>query len=118
MSLSYSGTSSLVPAIEWIQQTLLGSAATAVAVIAIASVGFLALSGRIDIRRSVTVIIGCFILFGAPAIVAGLQSAIAGGGDRAEPVTPAPAPTFKPPPQQATNAGPYDPYAGAAVPVR
>lgn len=118
MSLSNSGTSSLVTAIEWIQQALLGSAATAVAIIAIASVGFLALSGRIDIRRSVTVIIGCFILFGAPAIVAGLQSAIAGGGARAEPVMLAPPPTFKPPPQQATSATPYDPYAGAAVPVR
>jgi type IV secretion system protein VirB2 len=33
------------------------------------------LSGRINRRHGVVVILGCFILFGAASIVAGIQSA-------------------------------------------
>ena len=53
--------------------------ATVVAVIAVASVGFLMLTGRINWRYGATVIIGCFILFGAASIVAGIQSTAAVG---------------------------------------
>ncbi|MEG3152397.1 TrbC/VirB2 family protein [Sphingomonas sp. ZT3P38] len=119
MSIPSSGTGTLVTAVGWVQQVLLGSAATAIAIIAVASVGFMALSGRIDLRQSVTVIIGCFILFGAPSVVAGLQAAIAGGaGEVARSVAPPPAPVFQPPPRQPFEAQPYDPYSGAAVPTR
>jgi type IV secretion system protein VirB2 len=45
------------------------------AVIAIASVGFMMLTGRMDWRYGATVIMGCFILFGAGAIVAGIRQA-------------------------------------------
>ena len=44
------------------------------AVIAVASVGLLMLTGRINWRYGATVILGCFILFGAASIVAGIQS--------------------------------------------
>jgi type IV secretion system protein VirB2 len=43
-------------------------------VIAVASVGFLMLTGRINWRYGAVVILGCFILFGAASIVAGIQS--------------------------------------------
>jgi len=113
------GSDAFVSAVEWLQQALLGSLATAIAVIAVASVGFLALSGRVDLRRGVTVILGCFVLFGAPGIVAGLQAAIASGADGAtRRVAPPPPPAFQPPPLQPTQARPYDPYAGAAVPMQ
>lgn len=69
------GSSVIVRAVLWLQGTLLGTIATAVAVIAVASVGFLMLTGRINWRYGATVIIGCFILFGAAGIVAGIQSA-------------------------------------------
>jgi type IV secretion system protein VirB2 len=59
----------------WVQGTLLGNVATAVAVIAVAVVGFLMLTGRLEWRRGITVILGCFIIFGAAAIVAGIQAA-------------------------------------------
>jgi type IV secretion system protein VirB2 len=59
----------------WLQGTLLGNVATAVAVIAVAMVGFMMLTGRMNWRFGATVIIGCFILFGAGTIVAGIQSA-------------------------------------------
>ena len=69
------GSGVLVAAVSWLQGTLLGTVATVVAVIAVASVGFLMLSGRINWRHGATVIIGCFIVFGAGSIVAGIQSA-------------------------------------------
>jgi type IV secretion system protein VirB2 len=52
----------------------LGNVATAVAVIAVAMVGFMMLTGRMNWRFGATVILGCFILFGAASIVAGIQS--------------------------------------------
>ena len=68
------GSGVLVRAVQWMQGTLLGTIATVVAVIAVASVGFLMLTGRINWRYGATVILGCFILFGAASIVAGIQS--------------------------------------------
>lgn len=72
------GSSPLLAALEWVQGTLLGNVATAAAVIAVAIVGFMMLTGRIEWRRGLTVVIGCFIIFGAVAIVAGIRS-LAGG---------------------------------------
>jgi type IV secretion system protein VirB2 len=69
------GSGVLVSAVSWLQGTLLGTVATVAAVIAVASVGFLMLTGRINWRHGATVILGCFILFGAASIVAGIQSA-------------------------------------------
>ena len=68
------GSGALVSAVSWLQGTLLGTVATVVAVIAIASVGFMMLTGRINWRHGATVILGCFILFGAASIVGGIQS--------------------------------------------
>ena len=68
------GSGVIVSAVHWLQGTLLGTIATVVAVIAVASVGFLMLTGRINWRYGATVILGCFILFGAASIVAGIQS--------------------------------------------
>lgn len=69
------GSGPVVNALAWLQGTLLGSVATAVAVMAVAAVGFMMLTGRINWRFGATVIIGVFILFGATTIVAGIQSA-------------------------------------------
>lgn len=68
------GSGVLVSAVRWLQGTLLGTVATVVAIIAVASVGFLMLTGRINWRYGATVIVGCFILFGAASIVAGIQT--------------------------------------------
>ncbi|RXR28661.1 TrbC/VirB2 family protein [Sphingobium fluviale] len=73
------GSGPIVAALGWMQGTLLGNVATAVAVMAVAAVGFMMLSGRMNWRFGATVIIGCFILFGASAIVSGIQSAAAAG---------------------------------------
>ena len=68
------GSGVIVSAVRWLEGTLLGTVATVVAVIAVASVGLLMLTGRINWRYGATVILGCFILFGAASIVAGIQS--------------------------------------------
>lgn len=73
------GSGPIVAALSWMQGTLLGNVATAVAVMAVAAVGFMMLTGRLNWRFGATVIIGCFILFGAGAIVSGIQSAAAVG---------------------------------------
>jgi type IV secretion system protein VirB2 len=72
------GSSPINGALEWVQGTLLGNLATTAAVIAVAVVGFLMLTGRIEWRRGLTVVVGCFIIFGAAAIVAGIRQ-VAGG---------------------------------------
>lgn len=58
---------------------MLGTVATVIAVIAVAVVGFMMLTGRMNWRYGASVILGCFILFGAASIVAGIQSAAGGG---------------------------------------
>ncbi|RKF23153.1 type VI secretion protein [Altericroceibacterium spongiae] len=73
------GSGPIVAALGWIQGTLLGNVATAVAVMAVAAVGFMMLTGRMNWRFGATVIIGCFVLFGAASIVTGIQSAAAVG---------------------------------------
>jgi type IV secretion system protein VirB2 len=69
------GSGPIVAALSWLQGTLLGNVATAVAVMAVAAVGFMMLTGRLNWRFGATVIIGVFILFGAASIVAGIQAA-------------------------------------------
>jgi type IV secretion system protein VirB2 len=68
------GSGVIVDAVNWLQGTLLGTVATVVAVIAVAAVGFMMLTGRINWRHGAAVILGCFILFGAASIVAGIRS--------------------------------------------
>ncbi len=69
------GSGPIVAAVDWVQATLLGNIATTVAVIAVAIVGFMMLTGRVNWRHGAMVIAGCFVLFGATVIVAGIQAA-------------------------------------------
>jgi type IV secretion system protein VirB2 len=79
-TLDPQGSGVIVSAVNWLQGTLLGTVATVVAVIAVACVGFMMLTGRINWRYGAVVILGCFILFGAASIVAGIRSAATLGG--------------------------------------
>lgn len=73
------GSGPIVNALGWIQGTLLGNVATTAAVIAVAVVGLMMLTGRMNWRFGATVIVGCFVLFGATAIVSGIRAAAIGG---------------------------------------
>jgi type IV secretory pathway VirB2 component (pilin) len=113
------GSDTLVMAVQWVQGVMTGSVATVVAVIAVAMTGAMMLNGRIDWRRGATVIIGCFIIFGAPAIAAGLAGVMTGDVGPVPPAVPFTPILSAPAPAPARPAAPpagYDPYAGAAMP--
>lgn len=104
-------------AAHWIEAVLLGPVATSIAVIAVASIGLLMLSGRVGMRRGATVIVGCFILFGAASIAHGLRGAASTvAGPTASLPVPAssepPVALLPPPPEPAPAT---DPYAGASI---
>jgi type IV secretion system protein VirB2 len=109
-SLSEPSTSNAaVNAVRWVDDVLLGSTATMVAVISVAFVGFLMMTGRVNLRRAGTIVMGCFILFGARSIIAGFDS-------RAENVDGAEFTAAQPPSNlNAPSNDGYDPYAGASL---
>jgi type IV secretory pathway VirB2 component (pilin) len=72
------GSSPLLAALQWVQGTLLGNLATTAAVIAVAVVGYMMLTGRMEWRRGLMVVVGAFIIFGAVSIVAGIRSLATG----------------------------------------
>lgn len=110
-------SSVFVSAAHWIEAVLLGPVATSIAVVAVASIGLLMLSGRVRLRRGATVIVGCFILFGAANIAQGLRGA-ATALSSAPPVA-AVAQGSPPiallPPSPPEPAPVVDPYAGASI---
>lgn len=73
------GSGPIGSAAEWLQGTMLGNVATAIAVMAVAAVGFMMLTGRINWRYGATVVLGLFVVFGAASIVAGIRSAAGAG---------------------------------------
>jgi type IV secretory pathway VirB2 component (pilin) len=101
--------SALLAAIDWATGLLLGSIGTAIAVLAIAGLGFALMAGRLHARRAAILIIGCFVLVGAPTIARGLISFATSGPGRGEQAE-------TPPPPVASTPPPFDPYAGASVP--
>lgn len=111
------GSSALVAAVRWVEAVVLGPIATSVAVLAIAALGLMMLTGRVPIRRGATVILGCLVLFCASMIATGIHGAIWQGPENGRIDTNAAAPIPAPPPLPSTQPT-YDPYAGAAVPPR
>ena len=104
-----------VAASEWVQVTLLGSLATAVAVMAVATVGLLLLTGRVNLKRGLTVIVGCFILFGAASIANGLRGAalsVTNASDESIGTIPIEPTALQLPPPAPVQE---DPYAGASL---
>lgn len=104
-------STALADAAEWVAAVATGSVATGVATIAVAAVGFAMLAGRIDVRRGAGVILGCFIVFGAPVIAAGFTQWLGEGEGEQVAAAAAPLPAAPAPPP----AQPHDPYAGASL---
>lgn len=97
-------------AIQWIEDMMLGSTATTAATLSVAIVGFLLLEGRMDWQQGARTIVGCFLIFGAPTIAAGLLLPVS----TAAPSVPRPTIDAQLSPPRTPQ--PYDPYAGAALP--
>jgi len=102
----------LLAAVGWFEALLIGPLGTSVAVIAIAGIGFRMLTGDASVRNGLRVVVGVFILFGAPLIARGL-TALAQSDEGTTIVTQplSPSPQTRP-----TNPIGFDPYAGAAMP--
>ena len=103
----------LPAAATWIAALLTGSLATSVAVMAVGATGLAMLSGRVSLRDGARAVIGCFVLFGAGALSAGILGLVRAGAG--ETVHAPPAQTVQPPAPMTTQPA-FDPYAGASVP--
>src|SRR5260221_11686546 len=110
----------IAAALRWLEAVLLGSVAYTIAIIAVASIGLLLLAGRVDVRRAIQVVFGCFIVFGASTIASGIMGVLGSDGASSGNAVPPPTPvtTVAPPTPASALPGTYDPYAGAAVPPR
>lgn len=108
-----SGGSPLLEAERWIERVLLGEIAIILCVLAVAFIGALMLTGRLPLREGMRVVLGCFVLLGAPVIASGLMQAGSGLAGTAPPIPPVAAASEAPradlPPAN------YDPYAGASL---
>lgn len=108
--------SALLNAAQWIETTIQGPIATGIAVLAIAAVGLMMLTGRLALRKGLFVTLGCFLMFGAPAIARGLfVSATSLAGNDSPPAPLVPIGASPPPAAVQSNPQISDPYAGAAL---
>lgn len=97
-------------AIGWINGLLLGSLAVGLCILAVAFVGFLMFGGQLPVRRGMRVIVGCFVLLGAPVIATGLAGLWQVEGSSA------PTPAIEEvQPRDELPPAKYDPYAGASL---
>lgn len=108
------GGAPMAESARWFEGVMLGDIALGLCVIAVAFIGALMLTGRLPVRQGGRVILGCFVLLGAPVIAAGF---VDGGGSevtyesslqRTDYGSAAPSRTTFPPPS-------YDPYAAASL---
>jgi len=66
-------SSSVASSLDWINGVLFGQVAVGLCVLAVAFVGALMLTGRLPLRQGMRVMLGCFVLLGAPLIAAGFM---------------------------------------------
>lgn len=69
-----SGSGVIADAVNWLTGTLLGNVATGIAILAVAIIAILLMTGRLEWGRAVLVIVGVFVLFGAVSIVSGIRA--------------------------------------------
>lgn len=70
------------------------------------------LTGRFPIRRGLHIVLGCFILLGAPMIAGAFLSLTEGANQTAPPMQ---APPVAETPRDDLPPADYDPYAGASL---
>jgi type IV secretory pathway VirB2 component (pilin) len=101
----------LARAVNWLESSALGPVALCVGVIAVAGIGFSLLSGRLPLRRGSAVLVGCFVVFAARVLAAGLTGISSDQPEVTMHVTANP--NAMPLPSNTPRA--YDPYAGASL---
>lgn len=106
------GGTSLVEAVRWIEGVLFGEVALVLCTLAVAAVGGAMLTGRLPIKQGLRVVLGCFILLGAPGIAAGIVDATYETPQASSQSPPVPAESLAPRPD--LPPANYDPYDGAS----
>lgn len=66
------GSAPMLESAQWLEGLMLGQIALGICVIAVALIGALMLAGRLPLREGMRVVLGCFVLLGAPVIANGL----------------------------------------------
>lgn len=107
------GQDVLIGALTWVVDLLTSDLAASAAVLGVAVVGLLLITGRLPIKHGLAVLLGCFVVFSASSIADGIvKSALSDGGSKPLVDLPAAA-VYRP---TMPKPVPYDPYAGASVP--
>ena len=102
----------LSDAAGWLAVLVTGELALILCTLAVAFIGFVTLQGRLELRRGAAVVLGCFVLLGAPAIASAfLRIGQAASGTNGYAEVKDRELTDRPivPPAN------YDPYAGASM---
>ncbi|WP_082209327.1 TrbC/VirB2 family protein [Novosphingobium sp. B-7] len=102
---------------DWLQEVLSGSLATALGIVAISLVGLSLFQGRLPLKHVAFVALGVFLLLGAPMISAGIVGSLPPALPAITNTTVAPAPAI-PQNRPTLSPNPFDPYAGASVPMQ
>jgi type IV secretory pathway VirB2 component (pilin) len=107
------GGTPMVDSARWIEGVMLGEVALGVCIIAVAFLGALMLTGRLPLRDGARVVVGCFVLLGAPVIGAGFV----GGGSEVTAASALPPLVAKEVKDLRPDLPPanFDPYAGASL---
>lgn len=105
------GGHSLSDAMSWPLSLLSGPLSLSIASVAVVCFGMLLLDGRIRWRRGISVVLGCFLVFGAPTLTRAFDGVNKRPSSASDGST---SPDLKTPSLN-TTASEYDPYAGAAV---
>ena len=112
MTLSEPGA--LVGAAAWIEGLMTGGLAVGLATIGVVGIGFAMLTGRLQIRRGIGAVFGCFLILGAPAMARGIMGLAVPQGSA--PPAPADPPSASLAPVEAKKVQTVDdPYAGASL---
>lgn len=107
-----SGSQPVEAGASWLVSLMTGSAAVGLCVLAVAVIGSLMLGGRLPVRDGVRVVLGCFVLLGAPTIA--LAFVIA--GEEISQASQSPELRSQPAnPREDLPPSAFDPYAGASL---
>ena len=99
--------------LDWVTSLLSGNVAVILCVLAVAFIGLTMLGGQFPIRRAAQVILGCFILLGAPIIATGFSGTWIRDRGNSLPVTNSePQVVYE---REELPPATYNPYARAAV---
>lgn len=106
------GDAPVMQSVQWIERVMLGEVALGLCVIAVAFIGVIMLGGRLPVREGMRIVLGLFVVLGAPVIAGGFAE---GFGEKIEMSPPRPIKV------ESGNGRPDlppandDPYAGASL---